>query len=390
MKRLFTALTLLAFFFTCCKNNDPDVLPSAQFTYSKKNLKVVFFNTSTDANTYEWNYGDGRISHEDSPTHTYDKAGTYSVSLIARNGSLSDVYTTLIDVEAPQAQQEENPTEQQPTEIKPTADFSYLATGLSVAFTNKSKNAQTYLWDFNDGRTSTEANPTHEFVQAGTYKVTLTAKNITLSHSYYCVITITDPNPKAGFTYKTAHPLKAVFTNTSTNATSYHWDFGDGNTSTEKNPTHRYNGIGVYNVKMTATRGSKTSTYEQIIKIEAPTSCKIAGFVYNKIPTNNNYYQIQITDDYTLYKTTYLYTNWELLSMNANVPFQYTFGTPVSISISKTYVLRLYKSASKVSGEASGKGFWTAKITPSKLSTYPESTTYYDDNASITINYIWN
>ncbi len=50
-------------------------------------------------------------------------------------------------------------------------------------------------------------------------------------------------------------PLSVTFTNTSANATSYVWDFGDGNTSTDANPTHSYTALGTYNVVLTSSAG---------------------------------------------------------------------------------------------------------------------------------------
>lgn len=55
------------------------------------------------------------------------------------------------------------------------ASFSATASGLTVSFNNTSVNADSYLWDFGDGNTSTEANPVHTYETDGTYDVTLTA-----------------------------------------------------------------------------------------------------------------------------------------------------------------------------------------------------------------------
>lgn len=62
-------------------------------------------------------------------------------------------------------------------EENPRALFSYSENGLVVTFENLSKNATTYLWDFGDGETSSEANPVHTYADYGDYTVTLTAKN---------------------------------------------------------------------------------------------------------------------------------------------------------------------------------------------------------------------
>lgn len=278
----------------------------------------------------------------------------------------------------------------EPEETQPTASFTFTKNELKVTFTNTSKNAQSYIWDFGDGMTSKVINPVHTYSKAGTYSVSLKATNITKSDTYSQSIIISQANiiPTAKFSYKTAHPLKVVLTNTSTNATSYEWDFGDGNTSTEKNPTHRYNGIGVYKITLVAKSGSKSDIYQTNVTIEAPSTCIFSGVVFNKVPNYNYYYQIQLTDDYLFYKTTYLFTDWFLLS-SANLPYPHTFSNPKTLNISSSYVLRLYKSSTKTSGQADGKGFWSTTVTSAKLKTFPESVTYYDSSASIIMNFQW-
>ncbi len=191
--------------------------------------------------------------------------------------------------------------------------------------------------------------------------------------------------PTAGFSVKTEHPFRVVLINSSQNATSYLWDFGDGQTSTAESPTHRYKGIGVYKIKLTAKNSSGEASTEINVTLKAPTTCYISSFVINRIPTDNKYYQLQLTDDYVLSKTTYLYTNWFLLS-SANIPFTYSLKTTQKISIDNTYVIRLYKytGSGNPSGQASGKGDYSASITSEQLKAYPESLMW--SNASLEIN----
>jgi len=67
-------------------------------------------------------------------------------------------------------------------------------------------------------------------------------------------------------------PLEVQFTSTSTGATSYAWDFGDGNTSTDENPIHTYNEPGLYTIKLTVTGpgGSHTATEDNYITVNYP------------------------------------------------------------------------------------------------------------------------
>lgn len=71
-------------------------------------------------------------------------------------------------------------------------------------------------------------------------------------------------------------PSKIVFENKSEKAETYLWDFGDGNTSTEESPEHKYYLSGKYNVVLTAKKGNKMSTSEESIVIDPPQDCLIA------------------------------------------------------------------------------------------------------------------
>ena len=272
--------------------------------------------------------------------------------------------------------------------IIPKAKFSYTTTNLTVTFKNQSNNAVSYYWDFGNGQTSTQKDPSVTYNTEGTYTVHLTAVNGERKDTYKQNISVSYKQPVASFTFQTKAPLKVVLTNTSTNATSYEWDFGDGTTSTEINPTHRYDGIGVYKVVLIAKNGDKTNSYQNNVTVEAPTKCYITGFRVTKIPNNNYYYQAQLTDDYDFMKTTYFYTDWFLLS-SANIPYPYNLTNQKLLDTSKTYVLRLYKSSTKPTGQASGKGFWTMNLKPIIFSYYPENWEISDIEAGVEVNFHW-
>lgn len=373
MKNKIFALTLLIVVLSGCKQEEPEVQPVAKFIYSINEKTVSFTNQSLHAKSYQWSFGDGSASSESDPVKTYSGNGSFKVTLTATNITKTSSYSEMITISS-------TPT--------PQAKFSYSTNGLTVSFKNQSTNAQTFSWNFGNGQTSTQKEPIITYETGGTYSVSLTATNGDKSNTATQNVTVNSPQTTASFTYKVEHPLKVVLTNTSTNATSYTWDFGDGSSSTEKNPTHRYDGIGVYKIKLTAKGNNQTKTQEKNITIEAPTKCFITGFTIQKIPNENNYYQVQFTDDYIFAKSTYFYTEWYLLS-SANVPFHHDLTTEKQLDINKTYVARLYKSASKTSGQADGKGFWTAEVTPTSLGKYPETLTYSDTSAAIQLIFKW-
>lgn len=83
-------------------------------------------------------------------------------------------------------------------------------------------------------------------------------------------------------------PSQIVFTNQSTNATSYLWDFGDGTTSTEISPAHTYANGGSFKVKLTAYKDDLDASKEIIFDIQNPyTSCKLKEIILNETPFVN-------------------------------------------------------------------------------------------------------
>ena len=84
--------------------------------------------------------------------------------------------------------------------------------------------------------------------------------------------------PVANFTMPTGKlvaPAEVQFTNNSIKADTYAWNFGDGATSTEANPSHRYTHSGNYEVSLNATKGAKTVTKKQMVQITAPERCLV-------------------------------------------------------------------------------------------------------------------
>ncbi|MDD3622079.1 MAG: PKD domain-containing protein [Methanofollis sp.] len=238
----------------------------ANFTAEPRNgtapLEVNFTDTSVGSPTsWAWEFGDGNTSTEQNPIYEYTAPGLYTVNLTISNGTRTDTETKVDYI---------NVTAAPPAlAANFTADPLNGTAPLSVGFTDLSEGAPTsWLWDFGDGNTSTEQNPTYEYAAPGLYTVNLTVSDGTTEDSLekQDYIEVTAPlvvisadfsaMPTTGTT-----PLEVAFTDLSEGpVTSWLWDFGDGNTSTEQNPTYTYATADTYDVSLTVSDGTETET----------------------------------------------------------------------------------------------------------------------------------
>jgi parallel beta-helix repeat protein len=160
---------------------------------------------------------------------------------------------------------------------------------LNVKFTDASTGTPTkWKWNFGDGKTSTQQNSTHKYSAAGNYAVTLTVTNAvgsnTATKSKYITVTGTSQAPTAALSASPTSgktPLTVAFTDKSTGSpTKWEWDFGDGATSTTKNPTHEYSATGKYTVTLKASNaaGSNTATKSKYIMVTETSQAPTADF----------------------------------------------------------------------------------------------------------------
>jgi len=157
--------------------------------------------------------------------------------------------------------------------VAPVAGFTandYAVTvGQLVQFTNTSTGADSYYWDFGDGAFSTLTNPTHSYAAPMQATVTLQALNACNLNAHSEQIDVYWA-PIAGFNVSATQVEigeTVYFTNTSQNADSYYWDFGDGSSSTDANPTHAFSTEGLFAVELTASNPAEGDTYTVYIHV---------------------------------------------------------------------------------------------------------------------------
>lgn len=250
-------------------------LPAANFSMDVNSgtapLTVNFTNLSTgNGNTYAWEFGDGATSTATNPSNTFDQAGTYIVRLTATNAIGSTVIEETVVV---------TDLASTPTTALSIAYFTadnYTGTNpLTVNFTDgTTPSPDSWEWSIGGIVFSTSQNPSHTFSADGSYVVqlkvtkgawssTFTRTIIIAAGSYPPIVTNFSADNQAGIA-----PLSVHFTiATSGSPTSYFWDFGDGFTSTDINPTHIYLVPGTYMATVTVTNanGSSSSSMEIVV-----------------------------------------------------------------------------------------------------------------------------
>jgi len=240
--------------------------PTTGFTSSVNGLTATFTNTSSNATSYFWDFGDNQTSTQTNPTHTYTQDGTYTVSLSATNVCGTTVYTqTVVVITAPSAGF--------------TANTTTGCASLNVQFQNlSSANSTSWQWTFPGGTpsSSTEQNPMVVYNTPGVYDVTLVATSAGGNSTFTQTGFITVLGLPTSTFSSSINGLSVSFTNNSQNATSYHWNFGDGSTSSEANPTHTYQTGGSYSVTLSATNICGTTIFTQVVVTEIAPSAAFA------------------------------------------------------------------------------------------------------------------
>ena len=146
--------------------------------------------------------------------------------------------------------------------VAPTRPWPGLYTTFDASASTDSLGTITkYAWNFGDGSTGEGKHVSHVYDRPGTYTIVLTVTdNDGMTASTTQRVEVISPSPIAYFTFSPAAPSvfeEVQFRDTSTDAdgevVSWQWEFGDGTTSTERNPTHSYKEAGTFFVTLIVT-----------------------------------------------------------------------------------------------------------------------------------------
>jgi PKD repeat protein len=219
--------------------NDTSGCPGLRVEFNALNLQGYY-------DSLRWEFGDGKEAiNVLNPPNTYQDTGTYTVKLHMVTPCTTVVitkenYVHIMTEPAPDFQ----------------ADVTSGCTPLTVEFENMTDGTgEQYLWDFGDTTTSTDINPTHIYENPGIYEIQLTAINscgeaTAVKTGYINAISgaVADfsAEPMEG-----SAPLFVDFFDASLySPLTWLWQFGDGGTSDEQNPRHRYLTPGIYDVTL--------------------------------------------------------------------------------------------------------------------------------------------
>ncbi len=283
-------------------------------------LTVNFTDSSENASSLIWYFGDGFASSIKNPTHTYTAAGKFTVMLVAIgfNGCIDTIKkVNLINaIEVPQASFTASPIQQ----ALPASKVNFTNTSTFTV-------AVTYLWNFGDGATSTNKDDSHSYLDTGTYKVLLIVTNGFCSDSAFQWVRITPYLPVSKFTVDVNSgcvPLVVTFTNTSTNALSYFWEFGDGNSSLQTNPIHAYQNAGRYTVRLKAygISGIDDTVMTDFIEVyENPIASFAGGPLVSYLPKGDVAFK-----NYSIHAVTY---RWIITNKLAGITITDTAKNPI-------------------------------------------------------------
>lgn len=275
------ALIAIVFIGVAIVRQQPDSCPTDIRIYTEKksyeigeevHLSLKSANLPR-ISTYEWTTEDERSSNQPSPVFVFDKKSMQEVVVKINEGCEYRYVFEIVDT-VDKDVEEIFVTEGEVSVSKKTAFV-----GEELQFKDNSEGASAHWWNFGDANSSSSQNPAHSYSRPGKYTVSrmlngdesmMTTINIVIKERNTPIPQ--DPKQTAKFAINKNNPNAGEivnFTDQTTNARSWLWNFGDGYTSQERNPTHVYNFAGNY-IIMLSVNGTGKDVSTQTLKVSAP------------------------------------------------------------------------------------------------------------------------
>lgn len=278
------------------------------FTFEKStgNLNRIDFPDTCSANI--------SISSESSPSVRYSQPGNYKISLTGydNNGNEKSIQKTIKIVE--------------PTIPDFTVPVGIVCTNQEQTFFNTStgnlEEGLPWKWEYFDSNNiklgeSSSKEGAFNFSELGNYTIKLTAGYDACPETKSKVFTVTTVGPKTNFSFQNICLGQATLFTDNTigdGLTEWHWDFGDGNSSTVRNPNNFYNGPGAYNVtlKVKNTNGCEVSKTTLVTIYNNP----VADFTYGLLCNGD---PIEFVDNSTLSDGNIVGWTWQVYDEQQNL-----------------------------------------------------------------------
>ncbi len=291
----------LGYIFLVCE----DQACEARFNYQQQTRNSLIFEftniSSGNIDNIFWNFGDGNSSTEENPIHEYTQPNAYNVTLTINGQNCTDAVARQVTVDY----------------LNCMSKFSYnqvnQGQALTIEFKNESEGFYLqYLWQFGSFEISYEENPTVGFTTPGYYLVTL---NVARLGCFNNLTKIVEVSPLTGcFALFESEQLfspelQVQFTDLAVGSEILYWvwQFGDGTSSTERNPLHVYDEPGNYETSLRVISSSSQGFYSRTIEVNESSGC-LADFEY--VQPNPDNPQI----------------NFNSLTANGNLQFYWDFG----------------------------------------------------------------
>lgn len=246
------AISSLSKTVTVSSNVAPDIDFNSTNVCANSIVNFTSQNSSGNITSYSWSFGDASTSSQPNPSHIYTSAATYEVGLIvtASNGCINT------------ATQKELVIYNQPVAGFDLPSVSPICTNQEYTFINSSTfdplSNPTWEWRLNGALVSNDQNLLQQFSSTIAQEIRLKALIPGCENEVIKNIASIQEGPQTDFTFSNSCQLAPVsFTNaTSGSVTDFSWNFGDGNNSSQTNPTNTFQNSGTFHVTLRTTNAA--------------------------------------------------------------------------------------------------------------------------------------
>ena len=296
-------------------------------------LKVTLIDTIQNAQSYIWNFGDGSADTATTDfqvEHIYNTVGTFRVRLIAIDSNSCNLRdTSYINI---RVRADEASIDFSATKLLPCESLSFRFDNLSVPPAGKAFTDTSFIWDFGDGtRQVAGTQPViHNYTSAGTYQIRLLLQDTVFCNSGDSVMKEFNLAPLVVAQFELPDgcaPYTASIVNNSIAGQTYFWEFGDGATSTEKEPVKLFATPGTYRVSLIVTDPNTCNVSDTTFRNVIVSSAPVAGYTFSPTtPIENTPTTFTNTSSADAIDFLWNFGDGDSLRTNSRAPFDHQFN----------------------------------------------------------------